>query len=299
MIHACRAGISATQALGSFTVCLVLMAFCDVRGVAAQERGAPPPDPVDAVIDALPPPAGGAVFPPKVLPADAPQPSANPRNFDGTWSHDLPLQFRNQRDLYGEKAPFNMAGAKLLARRVASLSVGTPYLNASALCRPTGQLMQFEINTPFQIYSNSDEVEFHFMMQHATWSIPLSAAAASTKDTSRREYMGQSIGHWDGDTLVVETTGLKQGLWLDPDGTPVSTNGKLTQRIRKVLDEGAPFLEFITVIDDPTYYRRPWALVRKYAWRPDQMILSEYNCEEQVGDKNYVSSSGLIPEPAE
>jgi len=67
---------------------------------------------------------------------------------------------------------------------------------------------------------------------------------------------------------VVESSGFKQALWMDVDGTPVSANGKLIQRIRKV-DNGdhadhAPFLEIETTVVDPTYYTRPWTVVRTF-----------------------------------
>jgi len=65
-----------------------------------------------------------------------------------------------------------------------------------------------------------------------------------------------SKGHWHGDTLVVETSGYKDGLWLDVNGTPTSKHAKLWQRIRKVKTDHW-FLEIVYTLDDPTYYTRP------------------------------------------
>jgi len=53
----------------------------------------------------------------------------------GSWYHNQALEFRMQRDMYGVLVPYNMAGPSL-ARRVHSLKDGTPYINASAICRP-------------------------------------------------------------------------------------------------------------------------------------------------------------------
>jgi hypothetical protein len=109
--------------------------------------------------------------------------------------------------------------------------------------------------------------------------------------------MGYSTGHWDGNTLVVETTNMKQGLYLDVDGTPLSANGKLITRIRKIDDgQRRPFLEMETTIVDPTYYDEPWSVVRRFGWNPSSSF-REYNCEEQIGDPAGGVNAGLVPEP--
>jgi hypothetical protein len=267
-------------------------------GVAAQgfPGGPPPPappDPADELLRSLPPPPQGLVMPRRPLPPDAPRPAPDPRNLEGTWFHAQSLEMRIQRDMYGDKPPFNVAGAKVLARRVASLAAGKPYINASGICRPAGQVWQLDLNNAFQIYQSDEAIDILFSWYHSIWKIALGSAPPA----GPKEYLGRSIGRWEGNTLVVETSDFKQDLWLDVEGTPASAAAKLTQRIRKVVDQGDPFLEIVTVIDDPTYYTRPWSIVRTFAWRPDLHILEEYNCEEQVGDRNYLPASGLVPEP--
>ena len=100
----------------------------------AQPPGGPPgaggpPDGVDGRDPLAPPP----------LHADAPQPSSNPRNFDGRWYHESPLLFQITTDMFGYKTPFNDAGRKVVQRPVKSLKYGTPFINASARCIPMGQ----------------------------------------------------------------------------------------------------------------------------------------------------------------
>jgi len=82
---------------------------------------APPMSPVDKLVTGLPPPMPGALIPMAAVRADAPMPSADPRDLGGTWHHNQALEFRMQRDMYGVLAPYNMAGAKVLERRVNSL----------------------------------------------------------------------------------------------------------------------------------------------------------------------------------
>jgi hypothetical protein len=258
----------------------------------------PPPlvlTPAEKLVSELPPPMPGAVFP-TPLAADAPMPSADPRDLGGTYYHNQALAFRMQRDMYGVLVPYNMAGAKVLERRVLSLKNGAPYTNASAVCRPPGPQWQHDLNMPFQIFQSPDVIEFVFEEYHGRWYVIMDPAKAPPP--RQKEYMGYSVGHWDGSTLVVESSDFKQALWMDVDGTPVSANGKLIQRIRKV-DNGdhAPFLEIETTVVDPTYYTRPWTVVRTFAWQPILTAFSEYNCEEQIGDPSVDADAGLVPEP--
>jgi hypothetical protein len=228
------------------------------------------------------------MFPP--LPANAPEPSADPRNFDGTWFPEGMLEFQIKRDMFGNKTPFTPAGQKVMDRRVDSLKQGTPYLNASAKCVPMGQPWQMDLNMPFQVFQSKDRLDVLFEEYHGALQIVLDPAKAPPAG-----YMGRSVAHWDGDTLVVETTGYKDGFWMDVNGTPASKNAKLTQRFRKIKTDRW-FLEVVFTLDDPTYYTRPWSWVRAYAWRPDMQIFREYNCEQQTGAKNGLDPS-LVPEP--
>ena len=244
--------------------------------------GPPPPGPGGE------PPPGPPRPPP--LPANAPEPPPDPRNFEGAWSHTKRLEFQIRTDMYGENVPYNAAGQKVIERRVKSLKDGTPFINASARCIPPGHPWQFDLNFPFYILQSEDRFEILFEEYHGFVQIAMDPAKAPPPG-----YMGQSIGRWDGNTLVVETTGLKDAIWLDVTGTPASKDAKLTQRIRKVKTNHW-FLEIVFTIEDPTYYTRPWSWVRDYAWRPDMALFLEYNCELQTGAKNGLDSS-LVPEP--
>jgi len=257
---------------------------------AGSPPGAPPGGPPGA---GGPPGDGGDgrnPFAPPPLSPDAPQPAPDPRNFDGTWYHDAALQFQITTDIFGYKAPFNDAGRKLMQRRVKSLKTGTPFINASARCFPPGQPWQMDLNMPFQIFQSKARIDLVFEEYHGLMQIVL-----DPEKVLPAAYMGSSVGHWEADTLVVETTGFKDGLWLDVDGTPASRNSKLTMRMRKVKSDHW-YLEVEFTLDDPTYYTRPWSWMRDYSWRPDMALFHEYNCELQTGAKDGVDPS-LVPEP--
>jgi hypothetical protein len=242
------------------------------------------------------PPAGetpgsaGIVFlreqPP--LPADAPAPSSDPRNFEGTWFQARPGVIT--ADMFGHNVSLTPAGEKKLDQRLKAFRDGSPFINASALCLPGGQPWQMSSPAPFEIFQTADRLVLITEEYHGMDQIFMDPAKAPPPG-----YMGQSIGHWDGDTLVVETTGYKDGLWLDINGTPASKNAKLTQRIRKVKSDHW-YLEVQYTLDDPTYYTRPWSWARSFSWRPDMTLFRDFDCELQTGAKGGLTP-GLVPEP--
>ena len=280
---------------------------------AGSSAGGPPPGvstggppgglalpPVDHSFDDIKPSPNaigfGGVFPPlaKPEPANAPQPSSDPRNLEGAWVHTASLSFFIDKDIAGLRPPYNARGHHLLAKRLKSIADSKPFLNASSTCRPPGLPWQQDLHFPFMIFQSKNRFDVLYQEYHALQTIYMSPADAPKTPS----YMGTSIGHWDGDTLVVVTKGMKNPIWIDVDGTPASANAVITQRIRKVND-GPWSLRIETTLDDPTYYTHPWSWERDFSWRPEQQIFSEYDCETQVGDKTNDANAGLIPEPAD
>jgi hypothetical protein len=225
------------------------------------------------------------------LPANAPKPSTSPRDFEGTWTHNQVTETPIQRDMYGTPLPFTPVGRKIRDRRSSGTPEGVPYANASAECRPMGQPWALDMFYAFQVYQTPSTVSFILAYGHAVWHIRLNQPHRAT-----REYMGDSVGHWEGDTLVVDTINYKQGLWIDSHGTPASRNAHLVQRIRKI-DHNGPMLEIVTTVDDPSMYTAKWSVVRTFAWRPDRAIFPEYDCENQAGQPDSIERYGLVPEP--
>jgi hypothetical protein len=260
-------------------------------------RGAPPTAAQQLVAKLPPPQSDGAGKRVVVLEPDSPMPASDPRDLNGTWFHNQGLEFRMQKDMFGHPLPYTDAGAKVLERRVISLNEGKPFSNASAICRPPGQQWQHDLNMPWQIFQSKDWIELVFEEYHGRWQVVMNPAAHPKP--AEKQYMGYSVGRWDGNTLVVETTDLKQGVYLDVDGTPLSRNGKLISRIRKV-DNGdrQPYLEIVTTVIDPLYYTQPWSNVRIFSWQP-KAVFREYDCEEQVGDPAGGPDGGLVHEPAD
>ena len=87
---------------------------------------------------------------------------------------------------------------------------------------------------------------------------------------------GYSVGRWDGDTLVVQTTGFKDGTWLDRSGSPLTESAKLTERFRR---PSYGTLEIDITVDDPKAYTAPWTVKLTHSLKLDTELLS-YICLE-------------------
>ena len=97
-------------------------------------------------------------------------------------------------------------------------------------------------------------------------------------------YMGYSIGHWDGDTLVVESTGFKDTTWLDMGGHPHTEALRITERFHR-RDFGHMDLQI--TLNDPKAYARPWTIAATINLVPDTELL-EYVCAENEKDATHL-----------
>jgi hypothetical protein len=92
-------------------------------------------------------------------------------------------------------------------------------------------------------------------------------------------YMGYSVGHWDRDALVIESTGFNDRTWLD-GGHPHSEALRITERLRR-RDFG--HLEVEETLYEPTVAAKPWTVTIKFDMMPDTEML-EYVCNENERD---------------
>jgi hypothetical protein len=88
--------------------------------------------------------------------------------------------------------------------------------------------------------------------------------------------LGYSIGKWEGDTLVAQTIGFRDIGWLDEEGTPVTTAGKVTERFRRV-NYGT--LEIEITVDDPKTFPKPLTVKLAQHLMPDNELI-EFVCAE-------------------
>lgn len=91
-------------------------------------------------------------------------------------------------------------------------------------------------------------------------------------------FSGYSTGHWEGETLVVESNGFRDDLWLDLNGSPLTEAAHVTERFRRV-DYGT--LEVDVTVDDPKAYTRPWTVTLVHDIVLDTELIEEYCLENE------------------
>ena len=96
-------------------------------------------------------------------------------------------------------------------------------------------------------------------------------------------WMGYSVGHWDGDTLVVESFGFNDRTWLDSSGHPHSESLRTTERYRR-RDVG--HLDLEVTLQDPAVYARPWTVAVRAELAADTEML-EFVCNEDSGRREH------------
>ena len=99
-------------------------------------------------------------------------------------------------------------------------------------------------------------------------------------------WTGYSTAHWDRDTLVVESAGFRDGIWLDRGGSPLTEEGKITEQFRRV-NYGR--LEIRITVDDPKAYTAPFTIQLNQSIVLDTDLL-DYICLENEKDLTHIGS---------
>ncbi len=128
---------------------------------------------------------------------------------------------------------------------------------------------------PFQIFQTPKFVAIAYEYDHATRTISLDG----TKHLEDIDFwMGDSRGHWEGDTFVVEVTDLNEQPWLDLSGDFHSDVTKVTERYTRT---GPDILQYEATIEDPKVYTRPWKMsMPLYRHTEKDFQLYEYECHD-------------------
>ena len=146
-------------------------------------------------------------------------------------------------------------------------------------CLPFG--MSRNINSPhgLQIVQNPDALAFLF--EQNTWVhwVPTNANFKWPADIPEG-WNGLSTGHWEGDTLIIETSGFNGYTKLDTTGHPHSKQVKF---INTFLRKDADTMEHTVTVHDPKAYTQDWMNVRTWRIRKYPDVIMEYSCEENNG----------------
>jgi hypothetical protein len=196
-----------------------------------------------------------------------PQP-ANPPATDGP-----PLAtFGNIAANMKEPLPLEPWARELMEKRKGDNSKDNP----DAHCLPMG-LMQFHTHPmPRKIIQTPKEMVIIYEANHGLRQIYLDGRALPGKDAEPWWY-GYSVGHWEGDTLLVETTGYRDDVWLDVQGTPMTSAAKTIERFRRP-NFGA--MQIDVTIDDPKAYTKPFTVRVSHRLSADNELM-EFICQDR------------------
>jgi hypothetical protein len=127
---------------------------------------------------------------------------------------------------------------------------------------------------PFQIVQSTNKIQMAFTFANAARTIHLDKVEPPPDDT----YMGHSVGHWEGDTLIVDVTGFNGKNWFDRAGNFHSASLHLVERFTPIT---ADAIRYEVTIEDPEVFTRPWKIAMPLYRRLEPNVqLIEYPCIE-------------------
>ena len=185
------------------------------------------------------------------------------------------------KDANGQAIPTQPWAQKLYDEHVAGERIGHTFVTPSTQCLPHGMPeMVTGAGYPLEIFQRNGEVAFiHELLR--TWRIVyLDRGHLNDPDPT---YYGDGVGHWEGDTLVIDTVGLNGKNVLDMLGMPTTEKMHVVERVRKI---GPDKLDWDITIDDPGAYTKPWKEHVTFTRQPKNVELLEYIC--QAGNRNLV-----------
>jgi len=134
---------------------------------------------------------------------------------------------------------------------------------------------------PFQILQSERDVVIYYQFATAFRRIFVDGKDEAPLDS----WMGWSNGHWDGDTFVVDVTGLNGLTWLDRAGNYASSSAHITERYTPL---GPNHMQYEATIEDPTVFSRAWTIsLPLYRRIEADAQLVEFRCIEFVEEKLY------------
>jgi hypothetical protein len=169
--------------------------------------------------------------------------------------------------------PFTAAGKKTWESH-------DPRNDYAGACLPYGFPRAVVAIHPMQLLQNNDFLAFLFEQNSWFTVIPTDGRTHPKDAADQPSWFGNSVGHWEGDTLVLETIALNGMTKLDTVGHPISTHTKLTQKLTRT---NFGTIEYEMIVDDPHNYTRPLKMQHTWILKPEWEIM-EYSCMENQLD---------------
>ena len=212
------------------------------------------------------------------LKAPTPRTPAGIVDLSGIWQTDIKFNANLAADLKPGDVPMLPAARALFDQRQDNLGKDDP----EGYCLPPGFPRVNGVPFPTKIVQTPALIVMLYETRTTFRQIFLDKRA--TVPDPQPTWMGYSMGRWDGDTLVVQTTGFNDKTWLDDAGHPHSEAMRVTERITR------PFFGQLVVditIDDPKMYSRPWTVRQQFRLLADDELI-EYVCNENNRDVEHL-----------
>jgi hypothetical protein len=134
---------------------------------------------------------------------------------------------------------------------------------------------------PFQIAQSSSQLVFVYQYASAVRDVHLKDPGPAPVDS----WMGQSVGRWEGDTLVVDVTGMNDRTWFDRAGNFHSDALHVVERYTRTSPD---VLNYEATIEDPNVFTRPWKMrMPLYRRQEPNAQLGDFKCVEFVEELMY------------
>ena len=188
-----------------------------------------------------------------------------------------------------EEVPFKPWSRALYDYRQETLAKDDPHVR----CAPPGASRQFAVPFGLQIVQAPQMNKVFIMSGGSTrpWR-EIHMDGRGHPEYVNPSYFGHSIGHWEGDTLVVDTIGFNERFWLHREGYPHTESLHLVERIsRPVIGE----LHYEITIDDPATYTAPWSTSWVKAWNANEEFI-EYFCQDNNIDQYHMMGNESLVE---
>jgi hypothetical protein len=171
--------------------------------------------------------------------------------------------------------PFQPWAAELRKQRVAQNNKDNP----DAHCLPIGLMQLHTHPEPRKIIQSPGLIVILYEANAGIRQIFTDGRPLPPNDAEPWWY-GYSTGKWEGDTLVVESNGFRDDVWLDVEGSPLTESGKITERFRRI---NYGHMEIEITVDDPKAYTKPWTVTVNHQIMPDTELI-EFVCQENEKD---------------
>jgi len=188
---------------------------------------------------------------------------------------------------WAQDVPFTPKSAEIFKHRVDTLSKEDP----EGYCLPPGVPRMMYTPYPAEILQMQDRIVFIYEGGAHVWRNIWLDGRKHTDDPNPT-YLGESVGHWEGDTLVVDVIGFNERTWLDFAGHPHGEKLHVTERYT-IAPDGKSLTAVVTV-DDPDTFNEPLHMMNK--WRKVVNPMLETVCAENNNDSIFFHQK-LYPMP--